>query len=171
MSGRGAKAARRATLSRYATVTTSTPVILDEDDVIDRFTAAGGRDVAVPRSPLDIRAGLGRKTWGPPVRHGDGWRFQRFDDTGVVLVTAACWPELPDVPVIHASMSRHQPAATPSYEDLQTLHRAVWPAGNAIQCFVPDDDHVNIRANVLHLWGRADNERLWQIDFGRFGTI
>ncbi len=120
---------------------------------------------------LAVRRRLGRDDWCPPVPFYDGWRYQRADATAVVLVTAGIWPELPDVPIVHASISRHRPETIPTYDDLKMLHAAVYPGGNAIQCFVPSDDHINIRAIVLHLWGRADGQRLWPIDFGRFGTI
>lgn len=120
---------------------------------------------------LAVRARLGRDDWSRPIPFGDGWRYQRRDATAVVLVTAACFPELPGIPIVHASISRHSPVSTPTYDDLVLLHAAVFPNGNALQAFVPPDDHVNIRPNVLHLWGRADGQRLWPIDFGRWGTI
>lgn len=122
-------------------------------------------------NPLAVRARLGRREWRPPIPFGDGWRYQRTDGTAIVLVTAALWEELPGVPIVHASMSRHHPERVPDYEDLCHLHAAVFPRGNAIQCFVPPDDHVNIRDCVLHLWGRADGLRLWPIDFSRYGII
>lgn len=174
MSGRSAKASRRAHLARAhraRSAAASVPRVIDIDDLVDRFEAAGGRGVPVDRDPAIIRERLGGKSWMPPMGHGTGWRFQRLDDTLVVLVTAACWPDLPDVPIIHASISRHTPVRIPTYDDLQLLHRAVWPAGNALQAFVPSADHINIKSTVLHLWGRSDNQRLWPVDFGRFGTI
>lgn len=169
MSGRTAKAARRAMAQRYAAA--SPPHIQVIEDPTDRFTADGGSEVPVARNPMDIRHRLGARTWGPPMAFATGWRYQRYDNTGIVLVTAARWPELPDVPIIHASISRHAPVGIPTYDDLQLLHRAVWPDGHAMQCFVPPDDHINIRSNVLHLWGAEDGRRLWPIDFGRYGTI
>lgn len=121
--------------------------------------------------PLLVRARLGRDDWSHPIPFGDGRRYQRRGATAIVLVTAAIWPELPGVPIVHASISRHNPVSTPTYDDLALLHAAVFPGGNAIQCFVPPREHINIRPNVLHLWGRADGQRLWPIDFGRYGTI
>lgn len=174
MSGRSAKAARRGLAARYATPARPAPSV-SVADLHDEALAAGWRPAPGVVRPADVLARLGRKTWAPPVRHGAaddiGWRFQRYDDTLLVLVSASYWPELPDVPIVHASISRHTPEQTPTYDDLQLLHRAVWPAGHAVQCFVPPGSHVNIRENVLHLWGRADGEPLWPIDFGRFGTI
>lgn len=126
-------------------------------------------DVGV--NALAVRARLGRRDWRPPIPFGLGWRYERYDATGIVLVTAAIHDELPDVPIVHASMSRHQPERVPDYADLCHLHAAVFPGGNAIQCFVPPGDHVNLRDCVLHLWGRADGLRLWPIDFGRYGTL
>lgn len=178
MSGRNAKAARaaaRRTLAlTYAAVRVPDTDTINIGQLHDEAIAAGWRPAPGIVHPTDIWDRLGRKTWGPPIRHGEqddtGWRFQRYDDTLLALVSAACWPELPDVPIIHASISRHSPATTPTYADLQLLHRAVFPDGNAIQCFVPEAEHVNIR-EVLHIWGRADNEPLWPVNFGRFGTI
>jgi len=158
-------------MSRWATRPPAALRVIDVDGLVAQFDADGGREAPVNRDPADLRHRLGGKTWGPPLPHGTGWKFQRYDDTLIVIVTAACWPDLPDAPAIHASISRHSPDAIPTYDDLQLLHRAVWPDGNAMQAFVPDGDHVNIRSNVLHLWGRADGQRLWPVDFGRYGTI
>jgi hypothetical protein len=176
VSGRSAKAARRVLAARYAAVPPPAGhAAIDVAQLHDEALAAGWRPADIDLRPHDIRARLGRLEWGPPARHGEagdtGWRFQRYDNTLLAIVSAACWPELPDVPIIHASISRHTPVQTPAYDDLQTLHRAVWPDGHAIQCFVPPGEHVNIRSNVLHLWGRADGQPLWPINFGRFGTI
>jgi hypothetical protein len=120
---------------------------------------------------LAIRARLGRDDWSRPIEFGLGWRYQRYDATAVVLITAATFPELPGIPITHASISRHNPITIPTYEDLCHLHAAAFPDGNAIQCFVPTTDHINICPNVLHLWGRSDGQRLWPIDFGQYGTI
>ena len=173
MSGKTAKAARRATAARYAREAARSLAVsslaIDVDALIAAFEGDGGHEAPVDRDPEEIRTILGRRDWGPQIPFATGWRFQRYDGDAIVLVTAACWPELPDVPVIHASISRRD--TIPSYDDLQLLHRAVWPAGNALQAFVPSSDHINIRPNVLHLWGRADGARLWPIDFGRYGTI
>ena len=173
MSGRSAKAARRAEVAKWGAPTRVGPVpaLVIDDDLVARFEAFGGREAPVDRDPEEIRARLGGRTWGPPVDFATGWRFQRRDNTLVVLVSAAVWPDLPDAPIIPASMSRHTPQSIPTYDDLQLLHRAVWPTGNALQAFVPGDDHVNIRSNVLHLWGRSDGQRLWPVNFGALGTI
>ena len=71
---------------------------------------------------------------------------------------------------LHASVSYRMQARIPSYADLKELHAAVFGDGHAYQCFVPPEQHINIRSNVLHLWGRLDGKPALP-DFGRFGTI
>ena len=118
---------------------------------------------------LDIRRRLGRMLWLPPLPFGpDGWVFDHITD-GRIIVTCADYDELPGVPVIHASISHTD--HIPAYVELAMLHRAVWPDGHSLQCFVPAPEHVNIHAHALHLWGRADGARLWPIDFGQMGSI
>jgi hypothetical protein len=50
------------------------------------------------------------------------------------------------------------------------LHSAVFGEGHAYQVFVPTSEHINLKENVLHLWGKADGTPALP-DFGRFGTI
>ena len=113
---------------------------------------------------LGIRGRLGRRKWAPPRPWGEGWKFEASD--AMILVTP--WREGDDT-WLHASMSRFG-GVIPSYDDLKMLHAAVWPDGYAYQRFVPPADHINLTANALHLWGRADGARVLP-DFGRFGTI
>lgn len=69
---------------------------------------------------------------------------------------------------IHASISYTD--HIPDYEDLKLLHAAVFNGGWAYQVFAPPSEHINIHANVLHLFGRVDGARVLP-DFGRFGSI
>ncbi|MFD8496297.1 hypothetical protein [Amycolatopsis sp. NPDC059657] len=116
---------------------------------------------------LQIRKRLGPSAWSAPIVYGpEGFAFKARDDSGHIVVTG--WTEPDGIDWIHASMSRAN--GVPSYEDLKLLHSAVWPDGNAYQCFVPPDDHINIHERALHLWGRADGTRVLP-NFGKGGTI
>lgn len=116
---------------------------------------------------LAVRKKLDRKTWSAPTPFGpDGWRFDRHDNTASIIVSAADWDA--DGIWIHASIAYRD--HTPSYDDLVLLHRAVFGDGYAYQVFAPADDHVNIHAHALHLWGRADGARVTP-DFGKIGSI
>jgi hypothetical protein len=55
---------------------------------------------------------------------------------------------------IHASLAWVD--HVPTYEDLATLHRAVFGDRYSIQVFAPPSAHVNRHPYALHLWGRAD---------------
>lgn len=124
--------------------------------------------------PLRIRNVLGRKEWYPPEMYpqhsnqpGQGYQFDSRDGRRI-LVTA--WRE-DGADWIHASISHHDAAAMPTYDDLKLLHRAIWGGvGHSYQVFVPEDKHINIRSNVLHLWGKADGQPVLP-DFGKYGTI
>lgn len=128
---------------------------------------------------LRIRRVLGREMWGPPQPFGPaGWRLQLVNDGTVlaeVLVSQAPQPMpglegIDETEWIHASMVVEAPAL-PTYEDLCLLKRAVWgDVGEAYQVFAPADEHVNIHAGALHLWGRADGRRVLPA-FGRLGRI
>lgn len=91
-----------------------------------------------------------------------------------VIVTQGRLPEPmlnggPDVSWLHASIYLGD-NVTPTYEDLATLHRAVFGRRrHAWQCFVPASAHVNIK-QVLHLWGRVDGANMLP-DFGALGMI
>jgi hypothetical protein len=90
-----------------------------------------------------------------------------------VIVSSAPHPDVDGVERewIHASMAGHPEGIMPTYEDLATLHRAVFGRRRwSYQVFAADSRHVNIRANALHLWGRADGANVLP-DFGRMGTI
>jgi hypothetical protein len=74
-----------------------------------------------------------------------------------------------DTDWLHASIYLGEDV-TPTYDDMVMLHRAVFGRRrHAWQCFVPGDEHVNIK-NALHLWGRVDGRNALP-DFGRHGTI
>lgn len=144
---------------------------------------------------LGIRGRLGPKIWGTPVQFGpDGWAMDMREEVapwmvvetlggdgetfGVhepvrsrIIITSAANPDPAfegDMMWIHASMSRSD--QVPTYEDMQRLHRAVWPQGWAYQLFAPEHEHVNIHENALHLFGRPDG-RPELPNFGIHGTI
>jgi hypothetical protein len=110
---------------------------------------------------LAIRSRLGRNDWWAPQPFGiDGWRFLHKERThdGVdsaarleIIVTVS--DHIDGNEWIHASVAT--PAAPmPTYDDLVSMHRAVF--NNAYQQFVPVSSHVNIHPYALHLWGRLD---------------
>ncbi len=114
---------------------------------------------------LGIRLRRGRKEWGVPIPFGpDGWMFEGRLEPGRIIVTAAAH-ELDEW--VHASISRPQ---MPTYDDLCLLHAAVFPGGWSYQLFAPPDDHVNIMATALHLWGRPDGRPMLP-NFGEWGSI
>jgi len=136
---------------------------------------------------LQLRARMGRRTWGVPQRFGpDGWSMDTLETAtgdgepaydaagrpvpvGRIIVTTAPSPELGGVEVTHASISRR--GRMPTYDDLCALHFAVWGDGGwAYQVFAPPEHHVNIHPTALHLWGRADGAAMLP-NFGMFGTI
>ena len=111
---------------------------------------------------LNLRAKFGRSMWAVPEPFGpDGWRMLSFDQGSSVIVTTFDWTD--GVVYHHASIARQ---SMPSFEDLVTLHLAVWGVhGYAYQMFVPQSSHVNIHPHALHLWGRADGAPVLP-DFG-----
>lgn len=92
----------------------------------------------------------------PRVYGADGWIMRLRAGGGSVIVSYATWPMGADEEDwVHASISFKE--TMPTYEDLVTLHKAVWKGkGWAYQVFAPDQDHVNIHPFALHLWGRLD---------------
>lgn len=103
---------------------------------------------------LTIRRELGRSNWSTPTPFGpDGWRLDHLSGEGSVILTVA--DHGPD-DWVHASIAWRD--RMPSYEDLKTLHAAVFGAGWAYQVFAPPSDHVNIHAFALHLFGRLDGK-------------
>lgn len=90
-----------------------------------------------------------RPGWHKVVDSDDGEAW--VDTMGTAKVIWSIARELDEHPWLHASMSR--PASLPTYEDLKFLHRRFMnPKRKAMQLFVPDDQHVNLNPNVLHLW-------------------
>ena len=117
---------------------------------------------------LRIRQRLGRKNWGVPEQFGpDGWRLDHLGSRSRIIITKSPVPG-DDSDWLHASISHQR--FMPSYDDLTTLHKAVWPDGYAYQVFAPPAAHINIHPNALHLWGKPDGERLLP-DFGAMGSI
>lgn len=118
--------------------------------------------------PLKIRRVLGRKEWMPAKPYQNGWWFDTFNPESFKRILVTLHQE-DDGEWIHASISYSDPEQMPTYDDLKLLHQAIFP-GHAYQVFVPSAEHINIRNNVLHLWGRADGARVLP-DFGKHGTI
>jgi hypothetical protein len=120
---------------------------------------------------LDIRRRLGRTSWHAPRPFGpDGWVFDHKTRHGRVIVTAAPAPDAEDGAPDwwHASIAWRD--SLPTYDDLVTLHSAVWPDGWSYQMFAPPSAHVNIHPNALHLWGKPDGGAELP-NFGIYGTI
>jgi hypothetical protein len=70
---------------------------------------------------------------------------------------------------IHGSVSRKD--RLPDYDDLVKLKEfAFGPDRYAYQVFPPDDKHVNIHPNCLHLWGRLDGSAALP-EFSKGGSI
>lgn len=118
-------------------------------------------------NPLGIRRALGRLTWGAPERFGpEGWAFPGLAEPGSVIVSQFEWK---GVEWIHASIAHRD--RMPDYDELVTLHRAVFGEGRyAFQVFAPTEKHVSIHDYALHLWGRADGKSPLP-DFAVLGTI
>jgi hypothetical protein len=108
--------------------------------------------------------------WEKPQAWGeDAWFIlRRYFGQGIIVSLDLA--SQPGVEWVHASISYQMRERIPSYSDLKMLHRVVFGAGHAYQCFVPPSEHVNITSNVLHLWGRRDGQPVLP-DFGRHGTI
>ena len=116
---------------------------------------------------LAIRRALGR-SWGPPYPLGDDcWVF---DAPSKRIIVSYDDMSEPGTEWVHASISHEDEHRMPSYSDLKELHQAVFGKGHSYQCFVPASEHINIRDNVLHLWGRLDGKPALP-NFGQFGSI
>jgi hypothetical protein len=118
---------------------------------------------------LKIRKRLGRDKFLAPLPYGDGWKFDGPDPRDFTRIIVSPWIEPGGVEWVHASIS-HSHGVMPTYGDLKILHQAVFEPGYSYQVFVPPAEHINITANVLHLWGRLDGAPALP-NFGRFGTI
>lgn len=107
---------------------------------------------------LAIRRGLQEHDpgWGAPVPFGpDGWAFVHHDRHASCIVSSAVMPD--GTEWVHASITAGTTEA--AYAALKTLHRAVWgTTGWAYQVFAPPQDHINLHANCLHLFGRLDGK-------------
>lgn len=113
---------------------------------------------------------------------GKRWEWHEFGEEGIrldqrgslgplrrVIVTYGPYADTVDH-IVHASISFRDERIMPDYHELKDLHAAVWPNGHAYQVFVPEEEHVNIRSNALHLWGRLDGSRMMP-EFSRNGSI
>lgn len=109
---------------------------------------------------------------------GPGWFAGNFGPAGVmflhrpsrtsVLVSQSDIADGDGTEWVHASIAHTD--QMPTYRELVILHRAVFGDRYAYQIFVPQKFHVNIHANALHLWGRADGKPVTP-EFGSGGTI
>ena len=115
---------------------------------------------------LAVRRALGRHDWAAPKDFGpDGWFFENAHENGRIIVTQC---EFEGNEWIHASVAFRD--RMPVYAELALMHHAIFP-GYAYQVFAPPEQHVNIHANALHLWGRADGKPGLP-EFGKyFGSI
>ena len=123
---------------------------------------------------LDIRRKLGRDRFLAPREQfiKGQWVFGGYGLSKGTSVIVSCalhyTPGAGETDWIHASISHND--RMPSYEDLVLLHKAVFGDKWAFQVFAPVAHHVNIHANALHLWGRADGVNQLP-NFGEFGSI
>jgi hypothetical protein len=114
-----------------------------------------------------IQKALGQG-WGEPTPLGeDAWTIDGHYKRVIVSYDDETEP---GTVWIHASISHQDPHRMIGYGELKQMHKAVYGDGHSYQCFVPADEHINIRNNVLHLWGRLDGQPVLP-DFGRHGTI
>lgn len=110
----------------------------------------------------------GKDHWWPPQAFGCcGWQMLSRPRGSSVIITRDHDSD-PDHLWVHASIAHLD--RMPTYEELTKLHVAAFGSGWAYQVFAPPAEHININAHALHLFGRADGERVLP-DFGRFGTI
>jgi hypothetical protein len=124
--------------------------------------------MATTVNALRIRKALGPTEWMPPEPYGpDGWCFGSTDFRRSIIVSAA-W--MNGAEWIHASIAYSDHVTMPTYQDLKTLHQAVFGEGYAYQIFVPTRDHVDLHETALHLWGRSDGKPVLP-EFGGMGTI
>src|SRR4051812_11126165 len=101
--------------------------------------------------PLRIRRSLGRHDWGAPTDFGpDGWLFDNAHENGRIIVSAS---DFEGTEWLHASVAFE--TRMPVYAELALMHHAIF-SGYSYQVFTPPGQHINIHANALHLWGRAD---------------
>lgn len=119
---------------------------------------------------LHMRKVLGRKEWLPPTPWGNGWWMDTKDPDSFKRILVSSTYEDDGHEWIHASFSYSDEDQMPTYDDLKLVHQAVFGDRFAFQVFAPASEHVNLRNNVLHLWGRADGSNLLP-NFGRYGTI
>lgn len=121
------------------------------------------------RDRIDAVAINSRLGWkkAPRPLGDDAWVFEH--PVGRRIIVSYDDVSEPGVEWIHASASHRDTRRMPSYGELKQMHAAVF-SGPAYQVFVPPDEHINIRSNVLHLWGRMDGAPALP-NFGRFGTI
>jgi len=102
------------------------------------------------------------------VESEDAWVFE--GPGGCRVIVSYDSDSEPGVEWVHASMGYAMQERMPSYNDLKRMHYGVFGDGFAYQCFVSPGEHINIRSNVLHLWGRLDGRPALP-NFGWQGTI
>lgn len=92
-------------------------------------------------------------------------RSVEYEPIGSVIVTQA---DHDRQEWLHGSIARKR---MPDYADLVALKAAIWgDDGYAYQVFPSQEEHVSIHERALHLWGRADGQRVLPA-FGVYGTI
>lgn len=103
---------------------------------------------------------------GYPESFGPSGFTIRLGRVGSVIVTQA---DLDGAEWLHASLARVD--RMPDYADLVALKAATFgPDREAYQVFPAASDHISIHDQALHLWGRADGQRVLP-HFGSEGTI
>lgn len=123
--------------------------------------------VATTIDPLRLRRVMGKEAYRVPIPFGPaGWQMTRWHVQGSVIATAFAMEDGSEW--LHASISYDE--RLPAYSELVKLHHAVFGDGYAYQVFAPAVRHVNIHANALHLWGRADGKPVLP-EFAMGGSI
>jgi|JI10StandDraft_1071094.scaffolds.fasta_scaffold267220_2 hypothetical protein len=128
---------------------------LDVDAMYQRFAAEGAR------------WGRAKPLVFGGVEAADTWEFPGI---GMRIFVSIDPNTEPGTDWVHASVAYKDPTRMPSYNDLKRMHRGVFGDGHAYQVFAPAAEHVNIRSNALHIWGRLDGLPVLP-NFGRLGTI
>lgn len=76
-------------------------------------------------------------------------------EPGSLIVTEADYDD--DVGTAWLHVSAAFETRVPSYPETVLLHRALFGRRRyAYQIFAPENAHVNLHPNALHLWGRCD---------------
>ena len=113
-----------------------------------------------------IRRVFGREEFEAPQPFGeDGFTLLSRDHKASIIVTCA---DHDGDDWIHASIAHTD--RLPTYDELKLLHYAAFGDGWSYQVFPPKEEHVNIHAYALHLWGRLDGKPALP-NFAEYGSI